>query len=117
MARRGQLMFTMTPLLGLSWTYDELWESEDPSVFKVKWSLLDNPHIADEDVRGEIARMQTDAVYKARIDGNFAHNRLRSLRRQFPHIQFLVSIHSEKLCPPAHPSTPAHSPLPTASAR
>lgn len=79
MARRGQLMFTMTPLLGLSWTYDELWESEDPSVFKVKWSLLDNPHIADEDVRGEIARMQTDAVYKARIDGNFAAFRGRVL--------------------------------------
>ena len=47
MARSGQLMFTMTPLLGLSWTYDELWETEDPSVFKVKWSLLDNPFIAD----------------------------------------------------------------------
>lgn len=79
MARSGQLMFTMTPLLGLSWTYDELWETEDPSVFKVKWSLLDNPWIADEDVRGEIARMPTDAVYQARIDGNFTAFRGRVL--------------------------------------
>jgi phage terminase large subunit-like protein len=80
MARRGQLMFTMTPLLGLSWTYDELWmrrNDPDEGVFGCQWSLMDNVEIPPDAVKREIAACRSDREFRARILGDFTSFRGR----------------------------------------
>ena len=43
--RRGRMVFTMTPLSGMTWLYDR-WVAETPSDTRVHWIHgMDNPHI------------------------------------------------------------------------
>lgn len=78
--RAGQLMFTMTPLLGLSWTYDEIWlRRDEPSVVCVKWSMLDNPYLPSAEVQAEIAATRSEKERQAVINGDFTHFRGRVL--------------------------------------
>lgn len=78
--RRGQVMFTMTPLLGLSWTYDRIWEHRDEPGFRVvQWSMLDNPHLPRDEVQAEIAATKSEKEREAVIFGNFVHFRGRVL--------------------------------------
>lgn len=80
--RAGQLMFTMTPLLGLTWTYDEVYERRAEDRFHVEqWSMLDNPHLPEEEVREEIAACKTEKERRAMIDGEFVHFRGRVLEQ------------------------------------
>jgi phage terminase large subunit-like protein len=83
LARKGQLSFTMTPLLGISWSYDEIWErrNTDSSVLGVQWSLIDNPHIPEEAIKAEIAACRSEREYKARILGDFVAYRGRVLEQ------------------------------------
>lgn len=70
----GQAMFTMTPLLGLSWTYDVIWENrEEPNIFCVVASMLDNHHLPREIVQQELDLMGTNEERLARVEGNFVH--------------------------------------------
>jgi hypothetical protein len=78
--RAGQLMFTMTPLLGLSWTYDEIWSKRDTDgVTVVQWSMLDNPHLPAEEVQIEIRACSSEKERQAVINGDFVHFRGRVL--------------------------------------
>jgi len=83
LAREGQLSFTMTPLLGISWSYDEIWErrNTDDSVLGVQWSLIDNPHIPEEAIKAEIAACRSEREYRARILGDFTSYRGRVLEQ------------------------------------
>jgi len=84
LAREGQLMFTMTPLLGISWSYDEIWmrrNDPDSGVRGFQWSLLDNPHISTEAIRAEVAACRSEREYKARILGDFTSYRGRVLEQ------------------------------------
>lgn len=70
----GQAMFTMTPLMGLSWMYDEIWERRDEDgVFCIVASMLDNPHLPREVVEEELAQMRTKEEREARAGGQFVH--------------------------------------------
>lgn len=78
--RRGQLMFTMTPLLGLSWTYDEIWARRDEPPFTVvQWSMLDNLHLPKEEVELELSLIRSEKERQAVINGDFVHFRGRVL--------------------------------------
>jgi len=78
--RAGQLMFTMTPLLGLSFTYDEIYQRRHtPDVQVHQWSMLDNPHLPPQEVVAEIKRCRTEAERRAVIFGDFVHFRGRVL--------------------------------------
>lgn len=71
--RQGQLMFTMTPLFGLSWTFDEVWERRaDSDVHCVTATMMDNPHLPAKEVERELERMGT-TERKARAEGQFVH--------------------------------------------
>jgi hypothetical protein len=69
----AQISFTMTPLFGLSWVYDTIWERrEDPDVFCVVASMRDNPHInADATIKalGHLSEGERQAV----VEGLFIH--------------------------------------------
>ena len=80
----AQVMFTMTPLFGLSWTYDELWERRgretdlegvydgSDGCFVVVASLLDNPFVDGEALVRQMDHL-TEEERAARIDGRFVH--------------------------------------------
>ena len=60
----------MTPLLGLSWSYDELWMRRyDPKeqIFGLQWSLVDNARIPRAAIEQEIRTCRTEREFKARI--------------------------------------------------
>jgi hypothetical protein len=69
----AQISFTMTPLFGLSWVYDTIWERrDDPDVFCVVASMRDNPHInADATIAalGHLSEEERQAV----VEGLFVH--------------------------------------------
>lgn len=78
--RAGQMLFTMTPLMGLSWTYDELYERRHLKGIDVfQWSMLDNPHLPAEEVAAEIADIRSDKERRAIVEGEFVHFRGRVL--------------------------------------
>ncbi|HEY6019922.1 MAG TPA: terminase family protein, partial [Candidatus Paceibacterota bacterium] len=84
MASCGQLMFTMTPLLGLSWSYDELWQRKTDSkesIFGIQWSLVDNSAIPESAIKQEIVACRTEREFKARIMGDFTSYRGRVLEQ------------------------------------
>jgi hypothetical protein len=69
----AQITFTMTPLFGLSWVYDTIWERrEDPDVFAVVASMRDNPYIdAESTIKalGHLSEEERQAV----VEGLFIH--------------------------------------------
>lgn len=94
--RAGQLMFTMTPLFGLSWTYDEIWlRRDEPSVTCVKWSMLDNPHLPPLEVQAEIAATRSEKERQAVINGDFTHFRGRVLE-EFDEARHVVDAPSRE---------------------
>lgn len=69
----ASVMFTMTPLFGLSWTYDEVWERRDEAdVFCVVASMRDNPFIDSEAMIKALAYLPEEER-QAIIEGNFVH--------------------------------------------
>jgi len=69
----AQVMFTMTPLFGLSWTYDEIWEKRDhDDTTCVVASMRDNPHIDHEAMIAALSYLP-EAERQAIIEGNFVH--------------------------------------------
>jgi hypothetical protein len=69
----AQISFTMTPLLGLTWTFDEVYERrDDPTVHVTVASMLDNPHVNAE---ATIARMGHLSAEERRavVEGEFVH--------------------------------------------
>jgi hypothetical protein len=69
----AQISFTMTPLFGLSWTYDEIYERRnDDDVHVTVASMLDNPYIAAEETVRQLQHL-SEAERRAVIDGEFVH--------------------------------------------
>lgn len=82
-APEAQVMFTMTPLFGLSWSYDELYERRGTEVTNgvydgsdgcmcVVASLLDNPFIDGQALVSQLDHLSPEEK-AARIDGRFVH--------------------------------------------
>jgi len=67
----AQIMFTMTPLFGLSWSYDEVWERrEEDGVFCIVASMRDNPFIDAEATIKQLGHL-SDAELRAVVEGEF----------------------------------------------
>lgn len=69
----GDEIFGMTPLLGLSWVYDEIWEQRfTDGVFVVAASMMDNPWNPREEIEA-FSRSLTKEERAARVEGRFVH--------------------------------------------
>jgi len=69
----SQVLFTMTPLFGLSWTYDEVYERRDEKdVFCIVASMLDNPYIPKEFVDQQLSGLSKEER-AGLIEGHFVH--------------------------------------------
>jgi phage terminase large subunit-like protein len=71
--RNGRIWFTMTPVLGMSWTADEIYEpaiAGNPNYFVVEFSTYDNPHLT-EDVIKEIEKDCTEDERDMRFYGKY----------------------------------------------
>lgn len=72
----GDEVFSMTPLQGMSWMYDEIWEPfvkgqlEDGTVVVV--DMDDNPHL-DEVTKQRVLRGLSEEERQARKQGRFVH--------------------------------------------
>jgi hypothetical protein len=67
----SQLVVTMTPLFGMTWVYDEVYERRnEPGTHVTVASMLDNPHIPAEFVKQELQGLSKEE-YAARVDGQF----------------------------------------------
>jgi phage terminase large subunit-like protein len=70
----GEIVFTMTPLLGLSWTYDVLTHNDRPrnddEVFVVTADMDDNPHL-DERTKQRVLAMYPEQERIARKTGRW----------------------------------------------
>lgn len=78
----GDEVLTMTPLQGMSWTFNEVYEPwekatdaggelEDVDVFLV--DMDDNPHLSDQGKRRALAGSKTSEEREARKTGRFVH--------------------------------------------
>lgn len=72
----GQIRFTMTPLLGLSWSYHLLTKDgkprHDEECQTVTVSMGDNPHLPKEQIERVLA-VYSDTEREAREHGHFVH--------------------------------------------
>lgn len=70
----GDFRLTMTPLFGLSWAYDEIWEKQglDPDITVVQGDSYENPHVNRDRLRKDEARM-TREERESRRQGKFVH--------------------------------------------
>lgn len=72
MDQRGDMWFTMTPLLGLTWVYQLIYlnENNNPNIeyFEFEWS--DNPWLSEHEIK-EMEMVMTDEEREARQFGRF----------------------------------------------
>jgi|DEB0MinimDraft_3_1074331.scaffolds.fasta_scaffold00708_10 phage terminase large subunit-like protein len=69
----GDEVFAFTPLLGLSWAYDAIWERRhDDDVTVVQVDMDDNPHL-DQDAKRDFLAGLTKEEAEARKSGKFVH--------------------------------------------
>jgi hypothetical protein len=69
----AQIMFTMTPLFGQSWTYDEiLMRRDDPDTHVTRASMLDNPFLPGKDALLRGFAHLSDAERRMVVEGEFA---------------------------------------------
>lgn len=69
----GDELFTMTPLFGLSFIYDEVWQRRfEPGFFVQKVSMDDNPHLSSE-AKERILSGMSDEEIRQRKEGEFVH--------------------------------------------
>lgn len=79
---RGDELFTFSPVHGLGWTYDSLWEARgeevepdvwvSPEMILVRADQDDNPHL-DEEGKREAAEKIPEHMQQARKSGYFVH--------------------------------------------
>jgi phage terminase large subunit-like protein len=72
----GQEIFTMTPLLGMSWMFDQIWERNNKGTLKhatvVVVDMDDNPHL-DEATKERLLENYSREEREARKCGRFVH--------------------------------------------
>lgn len=80
-APESQMVFTMTPQMGLTWTYDEVASVEDPDTFTVVASMFDNPYLPRLEVEKFSAEL-SDEEREMLVEGRFAafHGRVMDVR-------------------------------------
>jgi PBSX family phage terminase large subunit len=70
---RGQIWGTMTPLMGLTWVYDEIYIKDtetDPNVWWMAMSWDDNPFLSKAEIK-ELEKSMTAEERQMRQHGNF----------------------------------------------
>jgi phage terminase large subunit-like protein len=69
---RGKLWFTLTPVSGMSWTYDELYERSrfDKDIFVVEVSIFENPHLPKDEIDGIVKKLNPDEI-EMRVKGKY----------------------------------------------
>jgi phage terminase large subunit-like protein len=73
MSTDGDEVFTLTPLLGLSWFYEEVWEQRfSEGITVVQVDMDDNPWLTDQAKDRLLAGMTTEET-QARKSGRFVH--------------------------------------------
>jgi phage terminase large subunit-like protein len=71
--RKGQLMFTMTPDKGVTWTGDMIWEKRgEPGYFGIQVDMDDNPYYPEDQKEIRLANL-TEEERKARKSGEFVY--------------------------------------------
>lgn len=72
----GEELFTMTPLMGMTWMYGDIWEpwekGELEDGFVVTVDMDDNPYL-DEVTKRRVLRGLSEEERKARKEGRFVH--------------------------------------------
>lgn len=58
--RDGDLFCTMTPLLGMTFVYDEIYLSTDPEVWYISMEWADNPYLPQKEVKRLISSMSAE---------------------------------------------------------
>jgi phage terminase large subunit-like protein len=79
---RGRLWFTLTPVSGMSWTYDHLVERAlfDKDIFVVEVDSLENPHVPQDELEKIFGKLTPDQV---------------EMRRKGKYIQFSGLVYKE----------------------
>lgn len=73
MSTDGDELFTLTPLLGLSWFYDEVWEHRfEDGITVVQVDMDDNPWLTDK-AKDRLLKGLTREETQARKSGRFVH--------------------------------------------
>lgn len=71
--REGQISFTMTPLLGLTWSFDEVWERRfEDGFFCLQVDMDENPHLSEAAKARALDGYSADEI-RARKEGRFVH--------------------------------------------
>jgi hypothetical protein len=69
----GDEILGMTPLFGLSWVHDKIWERrDDPGITVVHMAMEDNPWLTPQAIE-EFAEELTSEERRARVGGEFVH--------------------------------------------
>jgi len=69
----GDEIIGMTPLFGLSWVHDKIWERRhDPGITVVQMRMEDNPWLTPQAIE-EFASELTEEERRARVGGEFVH--------------------------------------------
>jgi phage terminase large subunit-like protein len=113
MAKSGDLLFTMTPVFGLTWSYDQLWGMRGDQIAKdvfrgqdievVTVDMYDNPALSEKDIELALAGMSKEekaarkegrfVALHGLIYGDFSKDRHVSAERPIPeHVNVVVGI-------------------------
>lgn len=69
----GDEVLTMTPLLGMSWSFDQVYERRlEPEVTVVEVDMDENPHL-NEEAKEMVLQGLTEEERKARKEGKYVH--------------------------------------------
>jgi phage terminase large subunit-like protein len=71
---RGALIFTMTPVEGMTWLYDEIYEpgilKQNPNITVVEVDMTDNPYLAEGEIQIFLSTLDDDEK-AARVHGKY----------------------------------------------
>jgi phage terminase large subunit-like protein len=93
MDTRGDIWMTMTPMNGLTWVYDQIYEQAGLNTSIKAWIFdsLKNPYISKEEIE-EICKGLSEQDIEARIHGNFVQLSGLIYREYTPDIHFIQAF-------------------------
>jgi phage terminase large subunit-like protein len=71
--RAGQILITMTPLFGMSWVYDEIWQKRGEDHIFVTTADMDSNTTLDSDAKRLMLSGLSQEEIQARKEGRFVH--------------------------------------------
>lgn len=66
----GSMLLTLTPIKGLSWVYDQVYESQDENIHYEVATIYDNPHLNRDEIKLIEKTMHPDEK-EVRLEGRF----------------------------------------------